>query len=82
MIAMVRLLSHEHIDRAAALHGAAAASLRDRALGLMERRVHHEALLLAYSDAFLIAGVAMLLCGCGCLLLKRGKSLSPKEPAQ
>ncbi|EIZ81304.1 EmrB/QacA family drug resistance transporter [Novosphingobium sp. Rr 2-17] len=82
MIAMVRLLSHEQIDRATALNGAAAASLRERALGLMERLVHHEALLLAYSDAFLIAGVAMLLCGGGCLLLKGGKNLSPKEPAQ
>lgn len=70
MIGMVRLLGRQQVDRETALHGAGAAPLREQALGLFDRLVHHEALLLAYSDAFLIAGVAMLLCAGGGLLLR------------
>lgn len=58
----VRLVSHQQLDRATALSGAAAAPLRERTFGLVDRMIHHEALLLAYSDAFLIAGIGMLLC--------------------
>jgi DHA2 family multidrug resistance protein len=73
MIGMVRLLEHNQVDRETALHGAAAAPQREQALGLMDRLVHHEALLLAYGDAFLIAGAAMLICAAGGLFL-RGKN--------
>lgn len=68
----LRLLSHQQFDRATALYSAAAAPLRERTLGLVDRLVHHEALLLAYGDAFLIAGISMLLCAGGGLFL-RGK---------
>jgi DHA2 family multidrug resistance protein len=71
LIGTVRLLDHDWIGRGTALHGAAAAPFREQALGLMDRRVHHEALLLAYSDAFLIAGCAMLICAAGGLFLHK-----------
>lgn len=71
MIVLVRSFAHQQIDRVSALHAFQTAGLRQRALGLIDRIVHHEALLLAYSDAFLVAGVAMLACASGGFLLKR-----------
>ena len=71
MIGMVRAFAHQQIDRVSAFHGLQAAGLRQQALALMNRIVHHDALLLAYSDAFLIAGSAMLACACGGVFLKR-----------
>ena len=71
IIALVRAFAHQQIDRVTALHAFGTAGLRRRALGLIDHIVHHEALLLAYSDAFLVAGLAMLACASGGLLLKR-----------
>ncbi|MBN4665921.1 DHA2 family efflux MFS transporter permease subunit [Pandoraea nosoerga] len=50
--------------------GVAGAQARDAALGLIEQRVMREALFMAYSDTFLIAGVAMLGCTAAALLLR------------
>ena len=76
----VRLVSHQQIDRATALYGAAAAPLRERTLGLVDRLIHHEALLLAYSDAFLIAGISMLLCaGVAALNSAFGRRLTSRQ---
>ena len=44
---------------------------RQQALAVMDKVVHHEALLLSYSDAFLVAGLSMLVCALGGLLLRR-----------
>jgi len=73
LIALVRGFAHQHIDRLGALHAFQTAGSRQRALGLIDRVVHHEALLLAYGDAFLVAGVAMLACAGGGFFLKRGR---------
>lgn len=62
LVETVRMLSHGHLDHAAALYGAGAARLRLQALGLIDQIVRRDALLLAYSDAFYLAGLAMLAC--------------------
>jgi DHA2 family multidrug resistance protein len=54
--------------------GAAAAPLRRQALALIDGAVHRQALLLAYGGAFLIAGLAMLVCAAGGMLLKGKKT--------
>ena len=72
-VGLVRLLEREQVERGTALLGAAAAPLRRQALGLIDGAVHRQALLLAYGDAFLIAGIAMLLCAAGGILLRGGK---------
>jgi DHA2 family multidrug resistance protein len=53
-------------------HGVEA--LHQQIFALIDRNLHREALLLAYSDAFLIAGLCMLLCAGGSMLLGRGKA--------
>lgn len=70
-VEMVRLLSRQRVDPHTALYGNSAAPYRERALAVMDRIVHQEALLLSYSDAFLVAGAAMLMCAVGGLFLKR-----------
>jgi len=70
---LVRLLSCQHVDRQVALYSKAAAPMRDQALAVIDRLVHHEALLLAYSDAFLVAAIAMLLCAAGGFMLRRSQ---------
>jgi DHA2 family multidrug resistance protein len=70
MVRLVRLLGAHRIDRQVALHGPSAAALRERALAMIDQVIHHEALLLAYGDAFLVAGGAMLVCAMGGLFLK------------
>lgn len=71
IVTLVRALSHQHAGRQAALHGAAAAGLRQQALAVLDRAIRHEALLLSYSDAFLVAGASMLVCAaCGFALKK------------
>lgn len=72
IVELVRLFAHAHVERAAALHDAAFAPLRQRALALIDHGVHRDALILAYSDAFLFAGIAMLACA-GASFLLRGK---------
>lgn len=70
IIELVRLLAHFPVERAAALYDPALAPLRQQALALLDKVIHREALLLSYSDAFLLAGVAMLGCAAGSLLLR------------
>ncbi|MBO9707292.1 MAG: DHA2 family efflux MFS transporter permease subunit [Caulobacter sp.] len=70
---MVDLLSGQHVNRHAALYGEGAASARQASLALMDRLVHHQALLQSYSDAFLVAGLSMLVCALGGLALKVGR---------
>lgn len=71
MVTLVGILRHHAVDRHAALQGSAAAPYRAQALLLLDRSVHHEALLLSYSDAFLVAGIFMLVCAVGGALLKK-----------
>jgi DHA2 family multidrug resistance protein len=73
MIDLVRLLEQERVERGTALLGAAAAPLRRQALSVIDGVIHRQALLLAYGDAFLIAGIAMLLCAAGGIFLKTKK---------
>jgi DHA2 family multidrug resistance protein len=56
------------------VNGHAAELFRQQSLALIEKALHQQALLLAYSDAFLVAGVLMLLCAGGCLMLGRKQS--------
>ncbi|BAV64367.1 DHA2 family efflux MFS transporter permease subunit [Sphingobium cloacae] len=72
-VEMVRLLAHRPIERATALHDPAAAPLREQALAIINQTMGREALLLAYSDAFLIAGISMLACAGGGLFLRSRK---------
>jgi DHA2 family multidrug resistance protein len=69
--ALVNVLAQRHLDTASALHSSAAGPLRQQALALMDKVVHRDALLLAYSDGFLLAGLAMLLCVLAGFLLRR-----------
>lgn len=69
--ALVNILAQRHLDTASALHSSAAGPLRQQALALMDKVVHRDALLLAYSDGFLLAGLAMLLCVLAGFLLRR-----------
>lgn len=71
LLELVRLLAQAPVESARALHSAALAPLRQQALGLMDKVLHRDALLLAYSDAFLLARLAMLLCVVAGLLLRR-----------
>ncbi|UGV28473.1 DHA2 family efflux MFS transporter permease subunit [Rhodopseudomonas boonkerdii] len=73
MMELVRLLSHLHASREATMNNATLAAVRQQALAILDRKVRHEAMLLAYSDAFLIAGLSMLACA-GCTLLLRRAS--------
>jgi DHA2 family multidrug resistance protein len=70
MVDLVRTLTHTPVPRTAALTDAALAPQRQQALAILDHAVQREALLLAYSDAFLVAGLAMLACAAGSLLLK------------
>jgi DHA2 family multidrug resistance protein len=58
----VQTLGHHALDRHAALHASAAEPLRRQALEMMDQALHRQSLLMAYSDAFLVAGLCMLLC--------------------
>ncbi|WP_321868955.1 MDR family MFS transporter [Paraburkholderia tropica] len=62
MAALSRLVAQRHLAHADALPRARLDGVHETALAIIEQRVLHEALLMAYSDAFLIAGVAMLGC--------------------
>lgn len=70
MVEWVQALAHHQLDRHGALHAKAAEPLRQKALAMMDQAVHHQALLLAYSDAFLVAGICMLLCASGGFVLR------------
>ncbi len=73
-VALVRHLASATLPRAVALHDQALAAVREQALAIINATVHREALLMAYSDTFLIAGLAMVACA-GASLLLRSKSI-------
>ncbi len=66
----VQALGHHALDPHAALHASAAEPLRQQALAMMEQTLHRQSLLMAYSDAFLVAGLCMLLCAAGSFALR------------
>ncbi|WP_322047536.1 DHA2 family efflux MFS transporter permease subunit [Paraburkholderia sp. J67] len=73
MASLVRALEHVHLARADALPGQRYDGVRETALALVNQRVMREALLMAYSDAFLLAGLAMLACAAGAFALRAAK---------
>ncbi|KWN95057.1 DHA2 family efflux MFS transporter permease subunit [Burkholderia ubonensis] len=72
MATLARLLARVQVPRADALPGSATGGPHELALALVNQRVMREALLMAYSDTFLIATVAMLGCTAAAFVL-RGK---------
>ncbi|WP_241302083.1 MDR family MFS transporter [Burkholderia stabilis] len=73
MATLARLLARVHVPRADALPGSATGGVHELALALVNQRVMREALLMAYSDTFLIAGVAMVACTAAAFVLKGKK---------
>jgi DHA2 family multidrug resistance protein len=67
---LVRLLTRSHLARADALPKSDLSGVRELALGIINQTVGREALLMAYSDTFLIAGVAMLGCTLAAFVLR------------
>ncbi|MBB3226541.1 DHA2 family multidrug resistance protein [Luteibacter sp. Sphag1AF] len=70
IVALVSRFAGHAVAPDDALQGAAFATLRQRALGQIQQVIHKQALLQAYSDVFLMAGVIMLVCAAGALLLR------------
>lgn len=68
----VNMLSHRHWDHATALYSESLSLLRLQATGLINLQIHRNALLMSYSDAFYVAGVAMLACVLAGLALRKG----------
>ncbi len=70
VIALVRRLGGLYVDPCRSLacrsHRAAAAA----AIALLDSLVHRDALILAYSDTFLLAGIAMAFCALAALVLR------------
>ncbi|MFX9295580.1 hypothetical protein ABTO06_19450, partial [Acinetobacter baumannii] len=62
VIALVRRLGGLYVDRVAALHAAVTAPLRQQAIALLDRLVPRDALIRAYSETFLRAGLALAVC--------------------
>nr|WP_257010824.1 hypothetical protein [Burkholderia ubonensis] len=62
------------MPRADVLPGSATGGPHELALALVNQRVMREALLMAYSDTFLIATVAMLGCTAAAFVLRGKKS--------
>jgi len=71
MALLARLLSRSHREYADALPGHSFHGVHELALAVVNQRLAREALLMAYSDTFLIAGGAMLACMFGALILRR-----------
>jgi DHA2 family multidrug resistance protein len=63
-----------HIPRAEALPHGGSDGTYETALALINQRVIREALLMAYSDTFMIAGLAMLACVAGAFALRGTKA--------
>ena len=75
MISMVRVLTHSYVGRADALVSSGLGGTREAALGVIDKVIGREALLMAYSDTFLVAGIAMLGCTLAAFALRsRAKS--------
>ncbi|WP_414448515.1 MDR family MFS transporter [Burkholderia sp. 22PA0099] len=71
MAALTRAIDGLHRARPQALPLDDTSGVHRLALALIDRHVTREALLMAYSDAFLLAGVAMLACAAGAFALRR-----------
>ncbi|MEW6341892.1 MAG: DHA2 family efflux MFS transporter permease subunit [Paraburkholderia sp.] len=76
MIDMVRVLTGSHVGRGDALAAAGLAGSREAALGIIDKVIGREALLMAYSDTFLVAGIAMLGCTLAAFALRGRGSFS------
>nr|WP_230953236.1 MFS transporter [Burkholderia stagnalis] len=81
MALLARLLSGRYLDRPDALPRGAFGGVHELALAVVNQRVMREALLMAYSDTFLIAGIAMLACTASAFLL-RGKRAAAQPVAR
>lgn len=73
---LVRLFSGGQVPRTTALPHGVPSGVHEAALAWIQEHVMRDALFMAYSDTFLLAGFAMLACAAGCLLLK------PPKPSQ
>jgi DHA2 family multidrug resistance protein len=71
LIGIVRTISGVYVDRKHALLESGLTNTRQVALALVDRLVEREATLTAYSDASLIAGIAMAACAVAALALRR-----------
>ncbi|WP_430390147.1 DHA2 family efflux MFS transporter permease subunit [Dyella sp. 20L07] len=78
---MVSRLAGHAVSPADALQGAAYQGLREQSLEQLQQVVHKQALLLAYSDVFLLAGITMLACAGGALLLRGPGKKKPSAPS-
>lgn len=71
LIGIVRTISVVYVDRKHALLESGLTNTRQVALALVDHLVEREATLTAYSDASLIAGIAMAACAVAALALRR-----------
>lgn len=62
IIESVQEFSGLHIDRWQALHAANVAPYRMQAIAAIDNSVRHQSLLAAYSDSFLMASIAVMIC--------------------
>ncbi|WP_144108144.1 MDR family MFS transporter [Paraburkholderia sp. BCC1886] len=74
VIGLVRMTTGIYVDRTQALSGASLAGARQTALALVDQLVERDARLMAYSDAFFIAGVAMAVCAVAALALRKRRN--------
>ncbi|WP_246791862.1 DHA2 family efflux MFS transporter permease subunit [Burkholderia perseverans] len=81
MAVLTRLLSRLHAPLADALPGSAFGGPHQTALALINQRVMREALLMAYSDTFLLAGIAMLGCTAAAFALRGKRPVVAPAPA-
>ncbi|NIE98563.1 DHA2 family efflux MFS transporter permease subunit [Pantoea sp. Acro-805] len=68
---LINTLTHHHQHPAITLYGAGSTDLRAQALGLINHVIQRDALLMSYSDAFYIAGLAMFACVAAGFILRR-----------
>lgn len=73
MADLARLAAHLHLSRANALPMERVDGVHQAGLALIDANVMKQALLMAYSDTFLIAGIAMVACMAGAFALRGGK---------
>jgi len=70
----VRNLYGVYVTRGQALSGSGFAAQRQQTMAFIDHLINREAQLMAYSDTFLIAGVAMLLCAIATLALRKRRT--------
>jgi DHA2 family multidrug resistance protein len=73
MLGLVRVLTQTYVDRSHALAASGLNGTREAALGIVDKVVGRQALFMAYSDAFLVGGIAMLGCTLGAFALRSAK---------